>query len=76
MDIIHTSADFLSWKKNNAETLGFVPTLGALHEGHFSLVRSSKKTCKLTAVSIFLNPTQFAAHEDLKSYPNTLEEDI
>ena len=76
MDIIHTSADFLSWKINNAETLGFVPTLGALHEGHFSLVRSSKKTCKLTAVSIFLNPTQFAAHEDLKSYPNTLEEDI
>tara|TARA_B110000438_G_C15773340_1_gene632936 strand:- start:522 stop:1370 length:849 start_codon:yes stop_codon:yes gene_type:complete len=76
MDIIYTAGDFLSWKKNNSETLGFVPTLGALHEGHFSLVSSSKKICKLTAVSIFLNPTQFAAHEDLDSYPNTLEEDI
>jgi len=76
MDIIHTSSDFLSWKKNNAGTLGFVPTLGALHKGHFSLVHSSKKICNLTVVSIFLNPTQFAAHEDLDSYPNTLEEDI
>jgi len=76
MYIIHTSSDFLSWKKNNAGTLGFVPTLGALHKGHFSLVHSSKKICNLTVVSIFLNPTQFAAHEDLDSYPNTLEEDI
>tara|TARA_B110000116_G_scaffold100466_1_gene87351 strand:+ start:1655 stop:2503 length:849 start_codon:yes stop_codon:yes gene_type:complete len=76
MDIIQTAADFLSWRKNNADTLGFVPTLGALHEGHFSLVRSSKNTCTLTVVSIFLNPTQFAAHEDLDSYPNTLDEDI
>ena len=76
MDIIQTAADFLSWRKNNADTLGLVPTLGALHEGHFSLVRSSKNTCTLTVVSIFLNPTQFAAHEDLDSYPNTLDEDI
>ena len=76
MDIIQTVTDFLSWKKNNADTLGFVATLGALHEGHFSLVRSSKNICKFTVVSIFLNPTQFAAHEDLDSYPNTLDEDI
>ena len=76
MYIIHTSSDFLRWKNNNAGTLGFVPTLGALHKGHFSLVYSSKKICNLTVVSIFLNPTQFAAHEDLDSYPNTLEEDI
>jgi pantoate--beta-alanine ligase len=76
MKIIKTVHDFLIWRENQAGTLGFTPTLGALHEGHLSLIRASKKQCHLTIVSIFLNPTQFAPHEDLDSYPNTREEDI
>lgn len=61
--------------KRNA-TLALVPTMGALHDGHVSLVRLAKERAKRVAVSIFVNPTQFAAHEDLGSYPRTWKEDI
>jgi len=61
--------------KRNA-TLALVPTMGALHDGHVSLVRLAKTRAKKVAVSIFVNPTQFAAHEDLGSYPRTWKEDI
>ncbi len=57
------------------KTLGFVPTMGALHEGHFSLVRASRSRCDVTAVSIFVNPLQFGPTEDLDKYPRTLERD-
>ena len=57
-------------------SIGFVPTMGALHEGHLSLVAESNKTCKNTVVSIYLNPTQFAQGEDLDSYPQKLQVDL
>ena len=61
--------------KRNA-TLALVPTMGALHDGHVSLVRLAKRRAQKVAVSVFVNPTQFAAHEDLGSYPRTWKEDL
>ena len=63
-------------KRDRNKTLGFAPTMGALHEGHLSLVRLSKSNCDLSAVSIYVNPSQFGPQEDFGRYPRNLERDL
>jgi len=62
--------------RQNAARLAFVPTMGNLHEGHLALVRQAQASADAVAVSIFVNPMQFAAHEDLDTYPRTLDADL
>ena len=63
-------------QQQSGHTVGLVPTMGALHEGHLSLIRTARAQCDTVAVTIFVNPLQFGPNEDLAEYPETMEEDL
>lgn len=76
MKIIRSVNEFIEARKTLSGQIGFVPTMGALHEGHKSLIEKSVLENKVTSVSIFVNPTQFDLKSDLENYPVTLGDDI
>lgn len=75
-EIYNTNQHFIDFHNSNKKSIGFVPTMGNLHQGHISLLEKSLQENEVSILSIYVNPTQFAKNEDLSSYPRTLEEDL
>lgn len=76
MRIVKTVQALHAERRNWGSSVGFVPTMGYLHEGHLSLLRQARKECQTVVASIFVNPTQFAPHEDLSRYPRDVARDL
>ncbi|AXI99993.1 pantothenate synthetase [Cyclonatronum proteinivorum] len=73
---IHEIRTFVSEQKQAGKTIGFVPTMGALHAGHLDLIRVARAEADIVVASIFVNPTQFGPNEDFAAYPRTLDDDL